>query len=364
MAERFGIVYMGSKEKVLHLIRYIFEREYKKEYLIDLFCGGFSVSNYALLKTNFKVIANDANKYVISLYEELISGGKNFETIKYQWVSRERFCDVRDNPDFYPDWYVGYVLNIWSFGCNQKDYLYAKDLEENKHALHQAIVYNDFSLIESNELFNGFVLEESILRQDYKTNMAKRTNFMSSFKKFIHSVKDERSSNLERLERYTNLERLEQMENLNQLEHTLSIKKACHGKSRLSLYKDDYLKTLSIIPKHILDKAFIYADPPYEDTKKYMFGTDFDYVQFWDWFRNAPYSIYVSSYKAPDDIKPLNFDFKQVNLDNGNRNNERRVEKKKAIENIYWNGKGNAEPTMLDLLFNPEKCDLDEQNEN
>ena len=26
--------------------------------------------------------------------------------------------------------------------------------------------------------------------------------------------------------------------------------------------------------------------------------------------------------------------------------------KKKAIENIYWNGKGNAEPTMLDLLFN------------
>ena len=107
----------------------------------------------------------------------------------------------------------------------------------------------------------------------------------------------------------------------------------------------------SSLKSHTPENTFIYCDPPYEDTKQYLFGKDFDYEEFWKWFRDSPYSIYVSSYKAPDDIKPLNFDFKQVNLDNGARKNERTAEKKKAVENIYWNGKGKAEPTFLDKLF-------------
>ena len=44
----------------------------KKEYFIDMFCGGLSVSSYVLQRTNFNVIANDLNKYVIALYEEMI----------------------------------------------------------------------------------------------------------------------------------------------------------------------------------------------------------------------------------------------------------------------------------------------------
>ena len=340
MSKRYGIVYMGSKEKILNLINYIFEREYKKKTFIDLFTGGFSVSSFALQRTNFNVISNDLNKYVIALYEELLSGGENFEQVKYDWISRVQFETVRDYPDSYPDWYVGYVLNVWSFGCNQKDYLYAKDLEDNKKALHQAIVFNDFSLINENPLFEGLKIPSTITNIDFKEHPLKRLAFMEKFKKFI-KTKDNKE-----------LKRLEQLESLSQMLHLNAIEANIEFKHRLELHSMDWKELYNQIPTDILEDAFIYCDPPYENTKQYLFGSDFDYEDFWDWFRNCPYSVYVSSYTAPEDIEPINFVPKQVNLDNGNRSNDRMAKKKKAIENIYWNGKGNAEPTMLDLLFN------------
>ena len=46
--KNYGIPYMGSKTKILPLIHYLFEREYKCKYFIDMFCGGLAVSHYAL----------------------------------------------------------------------------------------------------------------------------------------------------------------------------------------------------------------------------------------------------------------------------------------------------------------------------
>lgn len=342
MNTRYGIVYMGSKEKILDLINYMFEREYKKKTFVDLFTGGFSVSSFALHKTNFNVISNDLNKYVIGLYKELLDGGKDFEQVKYDWISRVQFEMVRDYPDSFPDWYVGYVLNVWSFGCNQKDYLYAKDLEENKKALHQAIVWNDFRLINENPLFEGFKISSTITNIDFKEHPLKRLAFMEKFKKFIKTKDNDE------------LKRLEQLESLSQMLHLNAIEANIKFKHRLELHSKDWKELYDKIPTDILEDAFIYCDPPYENTKQYLFGGDFDYEAFWDWFRNCPYSVYVSSYTAPEDIEPINFIPKQVNLDNGNRSNERVTTKKKAIENIYWNKKGNAVPTMLDLLFNQD----------
>lgn len=347
--DRYGLVYMGSKEKILHLIRYIFEREYKKENFIDLFCGGFSVSNFALQKTNFNVYSNDLNKYVIALYEEVIfNDSKQFEKIKYKWISREEFNNVRDYPDMYPQYYVGYVLTVWSFGCNQRDYLYAKDLEADKEAIHQAIVFDDWSLIRENPTFKGLyeAVPENIRAIDYTRFKAKRVHFMQYLKEFIK----ERQLD-EQLGRLQQLERVQQIESLSQMEHVDVINKAVKSSNRLKLGNVDYIEFYESIPKEVLEKSFIYCDPPYEDTKKYHAGKDFDYEKFWQWFRDCPYPVYVSSYKAPSDIEPLNFELKQVNLDNGNKNTDRFAPKKKAVENIYWNGKGDAVPMMEDLLF-------------
>jgi len=344
MSDRYGIVYLGSKEKILDLIKYIFEREYKQKNFIDLFCGGLSVSSFALQKTKFNVYANDLNHFVIALYKELLNGGHEFKEVQYDWISREQFNNVRDFPEMFPDWYVGYVLNVWSFGCNQKDYLYAKDIEYHKMALHEAIVNNDFKHMNGCVEFDGFIPNERVTQMNYRINPRKRIDFMAHFKQLKNTVATEA--------RAQHLERLEQLESLSQMEHLSAIKKNSSYKSRLTLSALDWEECYNGIPTDVLEQSFIYCDPPYQDAKKYLMGGNFDYDRFWQWFRDCPYSVYVSSYKAPEDIKPLNFGLKAQLLDNGKRGDNK--PKKVVQENIYWNGKGTAEPMMIDILFGGE----------
>lgn len=331
MAKKYGIPYMGSKEKILNIIDDVFQREYNKEYFIDMFCGGFAVSSYALQNYKFKVLANDLNKYVIDLYREILERkGKQFNKVKFDWVSRKTFEQVRDNPEKFDKWYVGYVLTIWSFGNNQKVYLFGLDKEERKKALHQALVFNDWSLIEKDNEIKSFTVTEDIKKIDYKKNKNKRLYFMYEYKKHIKGME-----RLEQLERLQQLERLEQLEQL----------------QRLELYECDWLDFYNSIPLDILENSFIYCDPPYENTTGYQVGDGFNYDLFWDWFRNCPYPVYVSSYTAPEDIITLDFTFKQVLMDNGNKEQGRKTTKKPKKENIYWNGKGNVIPLFKDSLF-------------
>ncbi len=53
------------------------------------------------------------------------------------------------------------------------------------------------------------------------------------------------------------------------------------------------------------EKAVIYCDPPYQNTKGYE-NKNFDHNKFWQWCRDRHkqgYKIYVSEYNAPDDFK-------------------------------------------------------------
>lgn len=335
---------MGSKEKILHLIEYVLQREQDRELFVDLFCGGLSVSAFVLKNTEMKVIANDLNKYVIAFYNELIfNEGRNFEKKRYEWIDRKTFETVRDFPFDYPEWYVGYVLNIWSFGCNQKDYLYAKDLEEHKKALHYAIVFKDFSYMDKDNIFDGFkdYLERSIfwnIKYQHHANI--RNVFMEKFNKFI---KDSEGT-----PNYKDLRRLKMVVNLNLLEKVDAIYELIPHRDRLTLMSRDWEDAVRFIGKDLSD-SLVYCDPPYEDTKKYQVGHGFDYFGFWDWFRNSDYPIYVSSYKAASDIEPINFEEKMQMLDNGNFGENK--PKKTVLENIYWNKKGGSVKTLLDMLF-------------
>ena len=305
--KHFGIPYMGSKEKILSLINYIFQREHKKKYFIDPFCGGFCVSAFALERTKFKVLANDLNEYVIDLYKEILfNGSKEISKVWFDWVPRETFKDVRDNCDKYPKWYVGYVLTIWSFGNSQSAYLFGKDIEELKRSAH-----------------------EYLLANGYRENQSKRIDLVKKFK--AQALLDGRFElqQLQQLERLQQLEQLERLQQLQQLEQLESM---------------DWLAFIQSIPATILEDSFIYCDPPYQNTAKYQKG-DMDYNLFWDWFRNCPYPVYVSSYTAPEDVEIINFTSKTVLL-------SAKKERKKSKENIYFNGKGNYAPTGYDLLFN------------
>lgn len=342
MAKHYGIPYLGSKEKILGLLRDVFEREYKKTYMIDLFCGGFSVSQYALEKTHFKVLANDLNDYVIELYKDILfNNSSNISKVWYDWVSKDTFIDVRDNPHKYPKWYVGYVITIWSFGNSQNSYLFGGTKEDEKHALHQALVFNDWGLLNKRKGFEGFNIPDEILNYDYKSYSYKRILFMAYVKQYVKEVND-MSSRLENLER---LERLQQLENLERLQQLSRLQKGTLKAGIHTLDHKDWYEFYQSIPKNILDQSFIYCDPPYEGTATYQKGGNFDYQKFWQWFRDCPYSVYVSSYEAPDDIKPLDYELKMVSL------SYQDVTRKYVKEHIYWNGKGTSTPLISDLLF-------------
>jgi len=105
----------------------------------------------------------------------------------------------------------------------------------------------------------------------------------------------------------------------------------------------DWLELYKLLPVDILKNAIIYCDPPYKATAQYQVGKGFNYNAFWQWFRTCPYSVYVSSYQAPKDIQPLNFELKIQLLNSNGR--------QKKQENIYWNGKGDYTPTLFDEIY-------------
>lgn len=333
----YGISYMGSKSGIVRLIRYILERHYDKKYFIDVFCGGFAVSHYVLEKSNFKVYANDKNKYVVAFLEKLIYGGITDKV--YDFVSRDTFIDVINNPDNYDDWYVGYVSTLWSFGNTQTNYMFGREVEPYKKSMHNAIVFNEWD--ETVSVFKDY-LDEKIKQIDYKEQKEKRIIMLGILKRIVEDVEQDllfKSTNQQQL---TALERSLMLKNLQRLERSQQLERLERLQQLESL---DWREFIDSISPEILKNAIIYCDPPYEDTAEYSVK-NFSHDEFWQWFRTTPYCVYVSSYKAPDDIKPFNFEYKAQTLGGGSG--------KVVKENIYWNGKGEPIPTMEDLLFGLE----------
>ena len=201
---------------------------------------------------------------------------------------------------------------------------------------------DNFSLINKIELFKGFVPSENLIGVPYSSN--KRLSFMERFKSFIkHGGNVDRLIHLERVDV---LKRLEQIVNLQLTDNLDSISKTYRLEKNLYLSNQDWKQFYKWLPDRILKNCFIYCDPPYEDTKQYQEGKNFDHDEFWEWFRNCPYPVYASSYKAPRDIQPINFELKNQLLDNGKRGVNYKP-KKVVRENIYWNGKGEPAETLI-----------------
>jgi site-specific DNA-adenine methylase len=214
--------------------------------------------------------------------------------------------------------------------------MFGKDIEGLKKAFHQALVFNDWSLIRQIKELDEFDVPQRLKEMDYKVYSGKRIEFMGLYKKHIKDRFE-----LQQLQQLERLERLQQLQQLEQLERL----------ERLELFSLDWLECYNNISKNILENSIIYCDPPYEVTGTYQAGKGFDYVKFWQWFRECPYSVYVSSYKAPDDIQPLKSVEKTVTLNSGSKKNGIKMKRKKVAENIYWNGKGKPQLTFEDLLF-------------
>ena len=130
---KYGLPYKGSKNKLAERIVRLLPR---KKHLIDLFCGGCAVSHAALLMGKYEHIhINDINWMCPTLFIDALEGKYNDES---RWISREDFFRLKDTDP--------YVAVVWSFGNNLRDYLYSREIEPLKKAIHYAMFFGDYSL--------------------------------------------------------------------------------------------------------------------------------------------------------------------------------------------------------------------------
>jgi len=99
---------MGSKNRIAKEIIPIITSGRTTETFYDLFTGGGNIID----KVVGKRVANDNNKYLISLFKEMQKD--NFEL---PFIGEIEYKNIQKNKDSYPDWLVGYVGFQLSFGA-------------------------------------------------------------------------------------------------------------------------------------------------------------------------------------------------------------------------------------------------------
>ena len=265
---------MGNKQSISGKIyRAIAQRENNKV-VVDLFCGGFSISQI-FIENGWKVYSNDKNKYVVALIREILFGDKMKPIFdKPKFITRDEFFKVIADDSDSPDWYKGYVMCVWSFGNAQTNYLFGKDVVVIKKAGHELVINKTINteIIPLSEETQAKIIT---LNDWHKRRIALRKygTQAGNARKFNELQQLQQLQQLQRLERLQQLEQLERLERLSDLD-----------------YQDVE------IPKD----AVIYCDPPYAGTAEYKEG-GFDNRAFWEWANkiSKTHKVYVSEYNAP-----------------------------------------------------------------
>ena len=348
---KYGLPYKGSKNKLAERIVSLLP---KRTHLIDLFCGGCAVSHAALLRNKYEHIhINDINWMCPTLFIDALNGKYQNET---RWISREDFFRLKDTDP--------YVAVVWSFGNNLRDYLYSKEIEPLKKAIHYAIFFRDYSLGKDLGYDLSFIEPISDIQRRY-------TAVKRYFSQFGHFQQQSfeggwrittncklntsrgggaESSRLQSTEAYerlnTNLQsyggakRISQIGNNratykrpSELQHQECRSRVCGIQKKKSTGRTLQRRTsqlhctdcntgsgnypcreirggrFSNITSSVLDYAkvkipddsVIYCDIPYEDTNVYNKAEGFDYERFYDWCEHQTQPVFISSYQMPDD---------------------------------------------------------------
>jgi len=307
MARHYGIPYMGSKQKLVDkIVPFILKRHPETTTFYDLFGGGASVSLYVVRKyPELEVHYNELSTAIGGLMQHIQEGGE----IPFDFVSMDEFKKHYKNSD----WYAGLLQSCWTFGNNQNSYLYGKDIEPFKAALHRAIIdgEREFKFLEK---FND----------DYVT----RVDGKSVSTKIFLDPKRYKTPYQRRIVLQHQIERLGAMQHLSRLERLVQIQNM-PGISDLHITSGVGYHDILISGK----KPLVYCDPPYENTSEYR-ESGFDSKAFYDWAMMQEFPVYVSSYKISDTRLKL---VKAINT----RSLMNSAFDKKATynyENIYWNG--------------------------
>lgn len=260
--KKYGFPYKGSKNRLAEKIVKLFP---DSENFYDLFCGGCAITHRALIENRWKnYVINDIDSRCPKLFLDAINGKFKNET---RWISREDFYNLKDND--------GYVAFCWSFGNNGNGYLYSKEIEPWKKALHYAIVFNDYSL--------GKELGMDLSVVDGIKGVTNRRLFLQ---KYLKNNNIGKSSPLKSSIETSNI--LQSLKSLKRLEILERLERLCKS------YDEIRIKPNSII----------YCDIPYKGTDGYN-GIDFDYEAFYTWCKKQTELCFISSYEMPEDFIPI-----------------------------------------------------------
>lgn len=121
----YGIGYQGSKAKLAERIVDLLP---SAKHLYDPFAGGCAVTHVALLSGKWDCVHFSDISDSVVLFRDCLEGNIPDGS---EWISREEFYKRKDTDP--------YVRIVWSFGNNQRDYLYSRELEPYKKAVHKML---------------------------------------------------------------------------------------------------------------------------------------------------------------------------------------------------------------------------------
>lgn len=299
------IPYMGSKRKIAEeLMQKMLEIKPKVKYFYDLFGGGGAMSFYAL-QCGLKVHYNEKQKGMVDLLEYILNRARNKEKGQYgifpddfyNFITREEFFKLKDEDSIKGQ----FARIVYSFGNSQRAYLFGKDIEYQKQLGHNIVMFCcEKSLKEFNQLLNtNFVLSNKTTWNE------RRLDYIKQFSRKQRAVKLQRLQQLERLERLQQLQRL----------------------PSFTITNLDFADVKITTP---LEESIIYLDPPYRGTAEYK--EKFDYTKIDEYFKQSPYTCFMSEYNAP--FKSI-LEIKKESL----LNNSNLDKRKFVIEKLFWNEK-------------------------
>lgn len=267
---RYGIPYMGSKNSIAQWILQFLPRA---ENFYDLFCGGCAITHAAIEQNKYRrYFINDIKPDMPKGFVDCINGKYIND---HRWISREDFDLLKGGDDL--------LVNVcFSFGNNWEKggYAYGKELEPYKKAIHYAVLFNEYNLL--NDLF-GVEVPEHISQINDKLER------YYLIRKLIRDCSD--LGKERKFHSLGNLERIQSLERLNTLISLSDLRKR---------NSDIIWSSKSYDEVEILDNSVIYCDIPYKDTKTYSENA-FDHDKFYDWCLKQTKPVFVSEYNMPSD---------------------------------------------------------------
>ncbi len=294
MSKKLGMPYMGSKRQLAKkIVDHIIWYNPNVKYVYDLFGGGGAIS-FELLQRNKikKVIYNELNTGVVELLKKIRDDGITEEF--YQWIDRDTFHKYKNEDT----WYGGFVKVCYSFGNDQQNYLFNRELEQYKKNYHLVVVYGEDKLQEMKEYIEKYVYETYGISKVCNLKMPikkkiqeRRLEIRKQLTIYEKECKLEQLQQLERLERLQQLEQLQRLQQLEQLQQLQQLEQL-QRLERLEIQNKSFEDVIIETP---VEETVIYLDPPYKNTGKYQKVVCYDLLN--KYIQESPYKIYLSSYE-------------------------------------------------------------------